>query len=151
MLRHLHSVAEHRDRDLIKRPLRVVVADDHPGLRRSLRLLLEQDDGVEVVADAGDFATTLEQTIALHPDVVVLDLHMPDGSVAERIAQLSVGSARTAIVVVTMEDSAVLARQALTAGALGFVLADSADRELADAIREVVAGHVYRSPRVSRP
>jgi DNA-binding NarL/FixJ family response regulator len=65
-------------RDWTEQHLRVVVANDHAGLRRSLRRLLEEETGLEVVGEASDFAITLRHVAAQHPDVLVLDLHMTD-------------------------------------------------------------------------
>jgi two-component system, NarL family, response regulator NreC len=83
--------------------IRVVVADDRASSRRTLRLLLEQEQGLRVVAEAGDVESTLRQVGRHRPDVLVLDLHMPDGSIAERIHRLREASPATQIVVITMD------------------------------------------------
>jgi two-component system response regulator NreC len=132
------------------RPVRVVLADDHPTLRRTLSRLLEGEDDLEVVAEAGDLETAVRAVGAHRPDVLVLDLRMPNGSSAERIGRLHEQSPRTAIVVITMHENTMFADHALKAGAIGFVRKDTADLELPDAVRSAARGVQYRSPRLSR-
>jgi two-component system, NarL family, response regulator NreC len=129
---------------------RVVLANDHPALRRSLRWLLENENDLDVVGEAGDFEATLHEVCAEHPDVLVLDLRMPGGFCADRIKQLRALSPDTEIVVTTMHVSETFATEALRAGAIGFVVADSAERELVDAVRRASRGLVYTSPRIRR-
>jgi DNA-binding NarL/FixJ family response regulator len=126
----------------------VVLANDHAGLSRSLRWLLEREDDLEVVAEASDFDAALNEVGVQHPDVLVLDLRMPDGFDAERIERLRTLSPGTEIVVTTMHANQTLAMQALRAGAAGFVLADSAERELVQAVRRAGGGQAYMSPRL---
>ena len=144
-MRHLQPVD---DRDTDGRPndarTHVVLANDHSGLRRSLRWLLDHEDGLDVVGEASHFEA------AQHPDVLVLDLRMPDGFNAERIKRLRAASPGTEIVVTTMHVNEAFATEALRAGAIGFVLADTADRELVEAVRRASRGLPYTSPRVSR-
>ena len=128
----------------------MVLANDHPGLRRSLRWLLDQERDVDVVEEASDFEAALHDVAVRHPDVLVLDLRMPDGFSAERMERLRTVSPSTGIVVTTMLANETFATEALRAGALGFVLADSADRELVDAVRQAARGLLYTSPRLRR-
>jgi two-component system, NarL family, response regulator NreC len=127
-----------------------VLANDHPGLRRSLRRLLEHADDLEVVGETSDFEATMQAVAVEHPDVLVLDLRMPDGFSAERVERLRSLSPATEIVATTMHVSEAFATEALRAGAIGFVLADSADRELVEAVRRADRGLAYTSPRVRR-
>jgi DNA-binding NarL/FixJ family response regulator len=129
---------------------RVVLANDHPGLRRSLRRLLDQADDLDVVGEATDFETTVHELTVQHPEVLVLDLRMPDGFSAKRIRRLLTVSSGTEIVVTTMHVSEVFATEAHRAGAIGFVVAESADRELVEAVRRAACGLPYLSPRVRR-
>jgi two-component system response regulator NreC len=130
-------------------PIRVVLADDHALMRRSVRLLLDGEEGVEVIAEATDLASVARHVRGHRPHVLVLDLNMPGGSSIEAIGQLREGSPETQIVVMTMEDSAVFAQRAFAAGAVGFVAKDLADAELPEAIRAAARGEEYVSPRVS--
>jgi two-component system response regulator NreC len=130
-------------------PIRVVLADDHVPMRRSLRLLLDGEDGLEVVAEAGDHNTAARHVHGHQPEVLVLDLGLRDGSSIETIRSLSERAPRTKIVILTMEDNPVFAQRTLTAGALAFVAKDLADAELPDAIRAAARGEEYVSPRVA--
>ena len=128
----------------------VVLANDHRGLRRRLRWLLDCADDLDVVGEANDFESALHEVTAEHPDVLVLDLRMPHGFSAKRIQELRRLSPGTGIVVTTMHLDESFANEALRAGAIGFVLADTADRELLDAVRRAGHGLPFTSPRVRR-
>jgi two-component system response regulator NreC len=127
--------------------LRVVIADDHSLLRRGLRQLLE-DEGIEVVAEAGDVDTARRYVRGHHPDVLVLDLNMPGSPSLEAIPEIRTDSPSTQIVVLTMQSEPAYARQALSAGALGYVLKEAADAELVAAVRAAAAGESYLNPRL---
>jgi len=130
-------------------PIRVVLADDHVPMRRSLRLLLDGEEGLEVVAEAGDHSTAASQVHRHQPEVLVLDLGLRDGSGIETIRSLIERAPHTKIVILTMEDNPVFAQRTLTAGALAFVAKDLADAELPEAIRAAARGEEYVSPRVA--
>jgi len=127
----------------------VVLADDHAMMRRSLRLLLDDEPDVEVVAEASDLASVARHVHGHQPNVLVLDLGIRGGSSIEGIRALSERAPQTGIVVLTMEDSPVFAQRALTAGAVGFVAKDLADSELPQAVRAAACGEEYVSPRVA--
>ncbi len=130
-------------------PIRVVLADDHLLMRRSLRLLLDGEEGLEVVAEAEDLASALRAVRARRPDVLVLDLRLPGDSASETIAKLCERAPDTQIVVATMHESPVYAEHALACGALGFVHKELADSELVQAVRAAARGLKYVSPRVA--
>lgn len=130
-------------------PIRVVLADDHDLVRRSLRLLLQGEDDVEVVAEACDIASVLRHVHGHAPHVLVFDLQMPGGSSIEAIRRLRERVPETEIVVLTMEQSPAFAQRALDAGAVGFVLKDRADTELPAAMRRAAHGEEYVSPAVA--
>jgi two-component system response regulator NreC len=129
-------------------PIRVVVADDHTLLRRSLRLLLDRERDFEVIAEAGDLASAARHVESLRPAVLVLDLRMPGGSSVDLVGRLRRRVPETRIVVLTMQRDPGFARRALAAGALGFVLKDLADVELPAAVRATAHGQEYISPGV---
>jgi two-component system response regulator NreC len=129
--------------------IRVVLADDHLMMRHSLRLLLEGEGNIEVVAEADNHTSVALQVEELHPHVVVLDLRMDGASSIGTIQALSEHTPETQIVVLSMQDSAVFAQHALAAGAVGFVAKDRADEELPQAIRAAADGRQYVSPRVA--
>jgi DNA-binding NarL/FixJ family response regulator len=130
-------------------PVRVIVADDHPGCRRNLRLLLEGEAGIEVIAEAPDISADLARVSARVPHVLVVDPSIRTGSRTERIRRLRLELPETAIVVLTMDESADFAARALGAGAIGFVLKHKADEELPAAVRRAARGETYVSQRVA--
>ncbi len=129
--------------------IRVVLADDRAAVRRNLRMLLDGEANVQVVAEAGDFATVLVAVHGHRPSVLVLDLQMPNGSSIEMIRALREQAPATEVVVLTMEASPVFAQQALDAGAIAFVLKDHAELDLSEAVRSAASGEEYVSPRVA--
>ncbi len=126
----------------------VVLADDHAVVRKGLRLLVDTEPELRVVAEAGTLPDALRMARAHRPAVIVLDLNMPGGSSLEAIPTMLEQSPATAIVVLTMQDEPSFARRALQAGALGFVLKEAADDELLGAIRLAAAGETYLNPRL---
>jgi two-component system response regulator NreC len=126
----------------------VVIADDHTVVRQGLRLLIDNEDGLQVVAEAGTVPDAERLTRAHRPSVLVLDLNMPGGSSLEAIPRLREHAPDTSIVVLTMQDDPAFARQALQSGALGFVLKEAADEELLEAIRLAAGGDTYLNPRL---
>jgi two-component system response regulator NreC len=136
--------AERADRDKTT----VVIADDHTVVRQGLRMLIDNEDGLQVVAEAGTVPDAERLARAHRPAVLVLDLNMPGGSSLEAIPRLREQVPDTAIVVLTMQDDPAFARQALRSGALGFVLKEAADEELLEAIRLAAAGDTYLNPRL---
>jgi two-component system response regulator NreC len=124
----------------------IVVADDHAFVRQELRLLIDGDESLRVIAEAGTVPEAERLTYAHRPTVLVLDLTMPGGSSLEAIPRLRAQAPATAIVVTTMQDDPAFARQALCAGALGYVLKETAAEELLVAIRLAAAGSTYLNP-----
>ena len=110
--------------------------------------MLEAEKGIEVVAEAGDLETARRYTRGHRPDVLVLDLNMPGGSSLEGIPEIRAECPETQIVVLTMQNEPAYARHALGAGALGYVLKESAEAELVEAIRRAAAGDTYLNPRL---
>ncbi len=128
--------------------IRVLIADDHPVVRRGLRQLLESDNRFEVVAEAGDVESARRYARGHHPAVLVLDLNMPGEPSLEAIPRLREEFPGVQIVVLTMQDEPAYARAALSAGALGYVLKESADAELVDAVQAAAEGERYLNPRL---
>ncbi|MDA0167389.1 response regulator transcription factor [Solirubrobacter ginsenosidimutans] len=124
----------------------IVVADDHALIRQGLRLLIDGEKGLQVVAEAESVPDAERLTYAHQPTVLVLDLNMPGGSSLDAIPRLLTQAPTTAIVVLTMQDDPAFARQALRAGALGYVLKERAGEEMLGAIRLAAAGDIYLNP-----
>ena len=128
--------------------IRVVIADDHAVVRRGLRQLLDAEAGFEVVAEAADLKSARRYVRGHHPDVLVLDLNLPDGLSLGAIPELRAECPDTQIVVLTMQSEPAYARQALAAGALGYVLKEAAESELVEALRRAADGDPYLNPRL---
>jgi two-component system, NarL family, response regulator NreC len=129
--------------------IRVVVGDDHSLVRRGLRLLLEREPGVEIVAEAGDIPNTMRHVHGHRPHVLVLDLSMPNGSAIDTIGRLREQAPETEIIVLAMEDDPAFAQHALDTGAIGYVLKDVADDDLPKAVRSAARGERFVSRRVT--
>jgi two-component system response regulator NreC len=126
----------------------IVLADDHAVVRSGLRMLLEAEPGHEVVAEAATAEDALRYARAHRPSVLVIDLNMPGRPSLEVIPEIREAVPATAIVVLTMQDDPAFARQALRAGALGYVLKEAADEELLQAVRLAAEGDSYLNPRL---
>jgi two-component system, NarL family, response regulator NreC len=129
--------------------LSVVVADDHAMMRRGLRQLLEDEQGITLAGEAIDLESTAQAVSEHQPDVLVLDLSLPNGSAMELLGELRATSPQTRIVIVSMEDAPGFAQRALAAGASGFVLKELADEDLAGAIYAAAQGDEYLSAPVA--
>jgi two-component system response regulator NreC len=126
-------------------PIRLVLADDHAVVRSGLKLLLEAEEGIAVVAEAGEIDRTKRMVAAHRPDVLVLDLNMPGEASLPAIPELA---RQTAVVVLTMQNDPAFARTALQSGALGYVLKEAADAELVSAVRAAADGRTYLNPEL---
>jgi two-component system response regulator NreC len=109
-------------------------------------MLLEAEDGITVIAEAGDVPAVMRKVKGHHPQVLVLDLNMPGESSLPAIPRILEASPDTRIVVLTMQTDPVFAREALSVGALGYVLKEAADTELVDAVRRVADDEFYLNP-----
>ena len=129
--------------------IRIVLADDHAVVRSGLKLLLESEDDMEVVAIAGTAEDALRYVRGHRPEVLILDLNMPGArsslDVLPEVGQVSPG---TRVVVLTMQEDPAFARRALRAGAVGYVLKEAADDELVHAVRLATEGRSYLHPRL---
>lgn len=124
----------------------VVLADDHVMVRNGIRMVLEAEGGIEVVAEAADADEAARRTLGHKPDILLLDLSMPGTPAIEAIPKIVERSPDTAIIVLTMQKEPAFARQALQSGARGYVIKHSAAAELVDAIHAVLEGSTYINP-----
>jgi len=127
---------------------RIVLVDDHAVVRSGLRLVLEAEADFEVVAEAGTLEEALRKVRAIRPDVLVLDLNLGTESSLDSIPQIRADTPQTAIVVLTMQNEPAFARQALQAGAAAYVLKESADEELVEAVHAAGRGETYLNPQL---
>ncbi len=128
--------------------IRIVLADDHEVVRTGLRMLLDSQPDFEVVAEASDAEGARRYVRGHHARVLVLDLNMPGGSSLEAIPAIREEFPDTQIVVLTMQKEPAFAREALSAGALGYVLKEAAHAELVEAVRRAAVGESYLNPRL---
>ena len=125
------------------KPYRILVADDHAIVRRGIRALLETEPGIEICHEAGDGLEALEFVKKLKPDMVLLDLTMPEMNGLEAVRQIREASPDTDVLILTMHFSEDVAREALRSGAHGYVLKSDADAELLSAVRQVQKNRPY--------
>jgi len=124
----------------------VVLVDDHAVVRSGLRLLLDAQEDMEVVGEAGNAKDAIFRARALKPDVILLDVVMPGESGIEVLPKLLRESAGTKVLVLSMQDDPSYVREAFAAGAQGYVLKEAADEEVVTAVREVAGGGNYVHP-----
>lgn len=127
---------------------RVLIVDDHAVVRAGLKLVLEAAEGIEPVGEAGSARDAIFEARSLKPEVILLDVLMPDQSGLDVIPTLLKESPDTKILVLSMQDDPHYVREALGAGASGYVLKEAADSEVVAAIREVASGGRYVHPEL---
>ena len=132
----------------MRTPIRVLVADDHTIVRSGIRHVLESEQDFEVVGEAGSGTEAISLATSLQPDVVLLDISMPDLSGLEVAARLR-GSSTTRVLILSMHNNAEYVLESVRAGAHGYLLKDTAATELRTAIRTVCRGESYFSPPVA--
>jgi two-component system response regulator NreC len=127
----------------------VVLVDDHAVVRGALKALLEGQEDIEVIGEAGSIAEGRVTVAEQQPQVLVLDVNLPDGFAVDALPQLREDSPQTQVVLLTMERDLTLARRALDAGASGYLFKDSAHMELIEAVRAAATGERHLSPAVA--
>jgi DNA-binding NarL/FixJ family response regulator len=132
-----------------KKRLRILVADDHELVRRGIRELLRARRGWTVVGQAANGREAVEKTGKLKPDVAILDISMPDLDGLTATRQIRDAAPTTQVVVLTMHESDQMVRRVLDAGALGYVLKSDLAAHLVKAVKNVSAGKLFLTPRVS--
>ena len=131
-------------------PVRVLIADDHALVRAGIRVLVEKIEGMVVVGEAGKGSEALELVGELRPDLMLLDITMPDGGGFEVLDKVTKEYPEIRIIVLTVHEAGEYAIRALREGAAGFLPKSAASTELEQAIQTVVRGEVYISPETSR-
>ena len=128
--------------------VRVLIVDDHAVVRAGLKLLLDAEDDLEPVGEAGTARDAIFEARSTKPDVVLLDVVMPDQSGLDVLPQLLHERPETKVLVLSMQDDPQYVRAAFAAGASGYVLKEAADTEVVQAIREVARGGRYVHPEL---
>jgi two-component system response regulator NreC len=132
-----------------RKRIRVLLADDHTILRKGVRLLLESQADMEVVGEAKTGREAIDEARRLKPDVVVMDVSMPELNGIEGTRQICDELAGTRVVALSMHKDSVYVREILRAGARGYLLKDSDDEDLLKAVRAVAKGDAFLSPAIS--
>ncbi|SRR5258707_1001061 len=133
----------------VAKKLRILVADDHELVRRGIRGLLRAPRGWKVVGEAANGREAIEKANKLKPDIAIVDLTMPDLDGLQATRQIREESPATKVVVLTMHESDQMVRRVLDAGALGYVLKSDLATHLVKAVKDVSAGKLFLTPRVS--
>ena len=126
--------------------IRVLIVDDHAVVRSGLRLLLDGQDDIDVVGEAGDMRNAVFEARSLTPDVILMDIVMPGASGIEATPAVLKEAPDAKVLVLSMQDDPSYVREAFAAGASGYVLKEAADAEVVSAVREVAAGGRYVHP-----
>ena len=129
--------------------VRILLADDHTIVRQGLKLILSAHAELEVVGEAANGREAVELAEKLHPDIVLMDVQMPELNGIEAAKKMVAAQPRIRILVLSMHKEAVYVREILKAGARGYILKDAIDTELLNAIRSVAKGDGYISPAVA--
>ncbi len=129
--------------------LRILLADDHRIMREGLRSLLEKQPGMEVIAEADNGRTTVQLSRKLKPDVVVMDIAMPDLNGIEATRQIVTETPGVKVTALSMLSDTKFVREMLSAGASGYLLKDSAFEELGNALHTVMKNQIYLSPKIT--
>jgi DNA-binding NarL/FixJ family response regulator len=133
----------HTPRAAVSGVIRVALVDDHHLIREGLRLVLQVDPGFEIVGEAADHASAIDLVVTERPDVLLLDLTFPEGDALPLLRALRARQPDLKVIVLTMHSDPETVRQALAAGAAGYMVKGAQSRELSEAIRAVARGDRY--------
>src|SRR5439155_815602 len=130
--------------------IRVLLVDDHTVVRQGLRRILETDDEIEIVGETGDGRSAVEMAQRMHPNIVVMDIALPELNGIEATRQIMKRNEGSKVLILTMHSDDVCVRQSLKAGARGYLLKDSEDLDLLKAVKAIGRGGSFFSPAVSK-
>jgi len=130
--------------------VRILVADDHGVVRKGLRLILERHEGLEVVGEAADGREVVRLAEELSPNVVIMDVGMPKLNGIDATAQITHRNPRVAVIILSMHSDEGYIVRALGAGAKGYLLKESAEEDLVQAVRVIARGRPFFSPRITQ-
>jgi two-component system, NarL family, response regulator NreC len=133
----------------MKKRIRILLADDHKMVRQGFKLILGLQDDMEVVGEAGNGREAVEKALLLKPDVVIMDVTMPELNGIEATRRIRDSASNSHVLALSVHRDAVYVREIVRAGAQGYILKESADTELLAAVRAVAEGNSYLSPEVA--
>lgn len=133
----------------MKKKIRILLADDHTVVRQGFRMIVAAQPDMEIVGEASNGREAVELSEQLQPDVVVMDVAMPELNGIEATRRLMTSAPRTRVLALSMHKDSVYVREILRAGARGYLLKDAFDRDLLAAIRAVARGEGFLSPAIS--
>src|SRR6266545_286697 len=131
------------------KPIRILLADDHAVVRQGFKMILDAQADMEILGEAGNGREAVELAEKLHPDVVVMDVAMPELNGIEATRRLVQSAPHTRVLALSMHKDSVYVREILRAGARGYLLKDSPAGDLLAAVRAVASGEGYLSPGVA--
>jgi two-component system, NarL family, response regulator NreC len=131
-------------------PIRILITDDHGVIRAGLRALLSGLPEIEVVGEAVDGRDTLRKAVELNPDIVIMDLSMPEMGGVEATAQLAQIAPNVRVLILTVHEEESLLKEVIRAGAVGYIIKRAVEDELIHAIRVVARGDMYVHPSMTR-
>jgi DNA-binding NarL/FixJ family response regulator len=134
----------------MEKKITVLLVDDHSLVRRGFRRMLEDESDMEVIGEAGDGETAIKLAKELHPQVVVMDCALPGMNGLQATREILNQSSNTSVLMLSMHTESTWVRQAIEAGAKGYILKDAIDLELGSAIRKVAAGETVFDPKVEQ-
>src|SRR2546430_15195816 len=130
--------------------IRVLLVDDHTVVRQGLRRILETDDEIEIVGETGDGRSAVEMAQRMHPNIVVMDIALPELNGIEATRQIMKRNEGARVLILTMHSDDVCVRQSLKAGARGYLLKDSEDLDLLKAVKAIGRGENFLCPVASQ-
>jgi DNA-binding NarL/FixJ family response regulator len=133
----------------VKKRIRILLADDHRMVRQGFKLILESQEDMEVVGETGNGREAVEKAAALRPDIVVMDVTMPELNGIEATRRIREVAPHAHVLALSVHRDRVYVREMVRAGAEGYLLKESADTELLAAVRAVADGNSYLSPEIA--
>lgn len=135
---------------IILKPISVLITDDHTLMRQGLKKLLEEDKDITICAEASDGREALSKVETLMPDIVIMDIAMPNLNGLEALKQIKKKSPDVKVLILSMHKNDEYVLQSFKSGASGFIVKDSAASEVVDAIKTIHRGEPYLSPKISK-